>query len=105
MASNKCMKTAFKTSPVNLEERRNIDLRSGDIVKVHQKIQEKDKTRLQIFEGMVLARKHGTEAGATFTVRKVSAGYGIERIFPLYSPMIDKIEVTRRADVRKSKLY
>jgi len=82
-----------------------VDMRVGDTVKVYQKIQEKGKTRLQIFEGMVLARKHGTEMGGTFTVRKTSGGYGVERIFPLFSPMIDKIEVTRRAKVRRAKLY
>ncbi len=99
------MKTDFKISSANLTERRDLDLRSGDTVKVHQKIKEKDKTRIQIFEGMVLARKHGKEAGATFTVRKVSGGYGIERVFPLYSPSIEKIEVTKRAKTSKSKLY
>ncbi|MEI7777218.1 MAG: 50S ribosomal protein L19 [bacterium] len=100
------MKTATaKATAVNLEERKALDLRAGDTVKVSQKIQEKGKTRLQVFEGLVLARKHGTEAGGTFTVRKVSAGYGIERIFPLYSPLIDKIEIIRRAKVRRSKLY
>jgi len=100
------MKTAdIKISPINVADRKKLDLRSGDTVKVSQKIQEKGKTRIQIFEGLVLARKHGTEAGATFTVRKVSGGFGIERIFPLYSPLIDKIEVVRRAKVRRSKLY
>ena len=100
------MKTATaKATSVNLEERKALDLRAGDTVKVSQKIQEKGKTRLQVFEGLVLARKHGAEAGGTFTVRKVSAGYGIERIFPLYSPLIDKIEIIRRAKVRRSKLY
>ncbi len=100
------MKTATaKPTSVNLEERKALDLRAGDTVKVSQKIQEKGKTRLQVFEGLVLARKHGAEAGGTFTVRKVSAGYGIERIFPLYSPLIDKIEIIRRAKVRRSKLY
>ena len=100
------MKTAIaKTTSVNLDERKALDLRAGDTVKVSQKIQEKGKTRLQVFEGLVLARKHGKEAGGTFTVRKVSSGYGIERIFPLYSPLIDKIEIVRRAKVRRSKLY
>ncbi len=73
-------------SPVKTEERKNLDLRAGDTIKVHQKIKDGDKYRVQIFEGMVLARKHGTEAGATFTVRKVVDGIGVERIFPLYSP-------------------
>ena len=89
----------------NIAERKALDMKAGDTVKVHQKIQEKGKTRIQIFEGLVLARKHGAEAGATFTVRKTAGGYGVERIFPLYSPAIDKIEVTKRAKVRRSKLY
>jgi large subunit ribosomal protein L19 len=74
-------------------------------VRVWQKIVEKDKTRLQAFEGLVLARKHGKEAGATFTVRRVSSGVGVEKIFPLYSPVIDKIEVIKRSKVRRAKLY
>ena len=92
-------------SPVNIEERQKLDLRAGDTVKVWQKIQEKGKTRLQAFEGLVLARKHGTEAGATFTVRRVASGVGVEKIFPLYSPVIDKIDVLKRAEVRRAKLY
>jgi len=92
-------------SPVNVEQRRTLDIRSGDTVRVHLKIQEKGKTRLQVFEGLVLARKHGSEAGATFTVRRVSQGVGVEKIFPLYSPMIEKIEITKRSKVRRSKLY
>jgi len=88
-----------------MEARKNLDVRPGDTVRVMQKIKEGGKFRLQAFEGLVLARKHGTEAGATFTVRKVSGGVGVERIFPLYSPMIEKVEVTKRARVRRAKLY
>ena len=88
-----------------LQARKNLDLRSGDVVRVYVKIQEKGKTRNQIFEGLVLACKHGGETGGTFTVRKVSNGIGVERIFPLYSPAIDKIEIIRRSRVRQSKLY
>ncbi len=95
----------IKISPVNIKERKEIDIKSGDTVRVWQKIQEKGKTRLQAFEGLVLARKHGVEAGATFTVRRVSSGVGVEKIFPLYSPMIDKIEIIKRSRVRRSKLY
>lgn len=91
--------------PKELAPRKDLDIRSGDTVRVYVKIQEKGKTRIQMFEGLVLARKHGTEAGATFTVRKVSNGVGVERIFPLYSPMIDKIEIVKRSQVRRSKLY
>ena len=92
-------------SPVNIEERAKLDIRAGDTIKVWQKIVEKGKTRLQPFEGLVLARKHGTEAGATLTVRRVASGVGVEKIFPLYSPTIDKIEVLKRSKVRRAKLY
>lgn len=92
-------------SPINTKERGKIDMKSGDTVRVWQKIQEKGKTRLQAFEGLLIARKHGAEAGATFTVRKIASGVGVEKIFPLYSPVIDKIEIVRRAKTRRSKLY
>ena len=97
--------TGVTVSPVNMSERVDLGIRAGDTVRVHQKIQDKGKTRIQIFEGIVLARKHGTEAGATFTVRKVASGVGVEKIFPLYSPLIDKLEIVKRAKVRRSKLY
>jgi large subunit ribosomal protein L19 len=90
---------------VNIEERNKLDMRAGDTVKVWQKIQEKGKTRLQAFEGLVIAKKHGKEAGSTFTVRKVSNGVGVEKIFPLFSPVIDSIEVLKRSKVRRAKLY
>ena len=92
-------------SPVNMEERKALGIRPGDTIRVHQKIQDKGKTRIQIFEGLVLARKHGDEPGATFTVRKVASGVGVEKIFPLYSPLIDKLEIVKRAKVRRAKLY
>lgn len=93
-------------SPIDIEERKKTDIRPGDTVRVWQKIEEdKGKFRLQAFEGIILARKHGREAGGTFTVRKVVGGVGVERIFPLYSPMIDEIEMVRRAKVRRAKLY
>lgn len=101
----------IKISSVNIEERKKLDLRSGDTIRVTQKIIEKDKktgkpkTRLQDFEGLCLSVKHGKEAGGTFTLRKVASGVGVERIFPIYSPMIEKIEVTRRSKVRRAKLY
>ncbi len=89
----------------NVEERNKLDIRGGDTVRVSQKIIEKGKTRLQAFEGLVLAVKHGKSAGGTFTVRRVASGVGVERIFPIYSPMIDKIEIVKRARVRRAKLY
>lgn len=88
-----------------MEERQTLGIKAGDTVRVHQKIQDKGKTRIQVFEGLVLARKHGTEPGATFTVRKVASGVGVEKIFPLYSPNIDKIEIVKRSKVRRAKLY
>lgn len=96
---------AVVVSPVEMQARKELGLRAGDTVKVHQKIQDKGKTRIQIFEGLVLARKHGDEAGATFTVRKMVDGIGVEKIYPLYSPNIDKIEIVKRSMVRRSKLY
>src|SRR5580704_2202863 len=96
---------AVKVSPVDVESRAKLDIRAGDTVRVHQKIEEKGKYRIQIFEGLVLARKHGTEAGGTFTVRRSLSGVGVEKIYPLYSPMIDKIEIVKRSRVRRAKLY
>ena len=101
----KAAMTGVAVSPVNMEERKSLGLRAGDTVRVHQKIQDKGKTRIQIFEGLLLARKHGDEAGATFTVRKMSGGIGVEKIYPLYSPLIDKLEIVKRAKVRRAKLY
>jgi len=92
-------------TPVAVDERVKLGIRAGDTVRVHQKIIEKGKTRIQAFEGLVLAVKHGTEAGATFTVRAMMSGIGVEKIFPLYAPFIEKIEITRRSKVRRAKLY
>ena len=94
-----------------MEERKKLDIRSGDTVRVTQRIIEKDKktgkpkTRLQDFEGLCLAVKHGKESGGTITLRKIASGVGVERIFPIYSPMIEKMEVTKRSKVRRAKLY
>lgn len=105
----------IKFSPVDIEARKKLDFHAGDTVRVWSKILEEktdkkgksqgSKFRLQAFEGIVLARKHGTEPGATFTVRKIASGVGVERIFPLYSPMVDKVEVTKKARARRAKLY
>ncbi len=91
------------------EDIRN-SLKPGMIVKVHQKLQEKNtkgelKERIQIFEGIILAIKHGTEPGATVTVRKVSKGIGVEKIFPIHSPIVDKIELVRQMKVKQSRPY
>lgn len=112
------MKSGIVTSPVNMEERKGLGIRAGDTVRVWQKIEElkvgkaanKKETKVkqvrrQAFEGLVLAVKHGAEAGATFTVRKVASGVGVEKIFPLYAPSIEKIEILKRAPQRRAKLY
>lgn len=117
----------IKFSPVDMKSRQELNFKAGDTVNVWSKILEEktekkgdkkkgkgevhpadggaSKFRLQAFEGIVLARKHGTEMGATFTVRKIASGVGVERIFPLYSPMIGKIEITKKSRARRSKLY
>ena len=77
----------------------------GATVKVHQKIKEGDKERIQIFEGIVIARKHGKGISSTITVRKVVEGVGVERIFPVHSPALEKIEVVKTGKVRRAKLY
>ena len=112
------MKSSVIISPVDMQKRADLGLRSGDVVRVWQNIVElktakqankKEVTtknvRKQAFEGTILAVKHGTEAGATFTVRRIASGIGVEKIFPLYSPMIDDIEVLRRTRTRRAKLY
>ncbi|PIT90731.1 MAG: 50S ribosomal protein L19 [Candidatus Komeilibacteria bacterium CG10_big_fil_rev_8_21_14_0_10_41_13] len=85
------------------------EVKAGMTIKVHQKIKEKnpkgeEKERIQIFEGIVLSRKHGKESGATITVRKVSEGIGVEKVFPVYSPNVAKIEIVKTAKVKQSKL-
>ncbi|MDB5265366.1 MAG: ribosomal protein large subunit ribosomal protein [Parcubacteria group bacterium] len=92
-------------TPVKTAERTGLGIRPGDTVRVHQNIVEKGKSRTQVFEGLVIAVKHGTEAGATFTVRATMSGVGVERIFPLFAPFISKIEIVRRSKVRRAKLY
>ncbi len=80
------------------------DFKSGDTVKVHARIKEGDKERIQVFQGVVIRKRKG-KTGATFTVRKVSYGIGVERIFPLHSPAIDRIEIVTRGKVRQGRLY
>ncbi|HDI78595.1 MAG TPA: 50S ribosomal protein L19 [Desulfobacteraceae bacterium] len=80
------------------------DFKAGDTVRVHVRIKEGDKERIQVFEGLVIRRRRGG-TGATFTVRRVSYGIGVERIFPLHSPVIEKIEIVSRGKVRRARLY
>src|SRR3989344_9197701 len=81
------------------------EIRPGYLVRVDQKIKERDKERIQPFEGLVIAKKHGQGVNATITVRKISHGVGVERIFPLHSPLIEKIQVLKKYKVRRAKLY
>ena len=80
------------------------EFRAGDTLKVHVKVIEGTRSRVQVFQGIVI-RRHGGGIGETFTVRKISFGVGVERTFPLHTPVIDKIEVVTRGDVRRAKLY
>jgi large subunit ribosomal protein L19 len=96
-------------NPTDLVERPYLrddvpDFRAGDTVRVHVRVVEGERERVQVFEGVVI-RRRGSQLSETFTVRKVSFGVGVERTFPSHSPMIAKIEVTTRGDVRRAKLY
>ena len=98
--------TDQQIAPIDVEKRRESGFGVGDTVRVHQKIVEKDKTRIQVFEGTVISRKHGTEPGATFAVRRVGTdGIAVEKIFPLYAPTVDRIEVSQKIKTRRAKLY
>ena len=103
----------MRSKAIELVEQRNVtpevrgqvpEFRVGDTVRVHTKISEGDKERIQIFEGVVIRRKRG-HLSSTFTVRKVSYGVGVERIFPVYSPRIDKIEIIASGQVRRARLF
>lgn len=92
------------------KKEQELEIKPGMVVRVHEKIKEKnakgeEKQRIQVFEGIVIARKHGKETGATITVRKVSDGIGVEKIYPVNSPLIDKIEIKSKIKARQSKLY
>ena len=99
------MTSLIDTFTKSMRQESLLDIRPGDTVRVHQKIKEGSKERLQVFEGLVLARKHGKGINATITVRKISSGVGVERIFPIHSPSLDKIEVVKHSKVRRAKLY
>jgi large subunit ribosomal protein L19 len=81
------------------------DIKPGMTVKVHQKIKEGDKSRVQVFEGIVISRKHGSGPASTITVRKIASGVGVERIFPLHSPNVEKFEIVKTSKIRRAKLY
>lgn len=108
MAADKA-KTEAKENKQNTEKQALPELKPGMTVRVHQQITEMgpkgEKKRIQVFEGIILAKKHGNETGATITVRKVSDGIGVEKIFPIHSPNVVKIEPIKQARVRQSKLY
>ena len=108
-AKKQAKKTESKKSDKTLEEIK-IELKPGMTIRVYQKIKElnpkgEEKERLQYFDGMIIAHKHGREAGGTITVRKVTDGVGVEKIYPLNLPTITKIEIQKIAQVRRAKLY
>lgn len=96
----------MSTKTTSMSDNKKIpEINPGDVIKVFEKIKEKDKTRTQVFEGQVLAKKHGREPGATITIRRILDGVGVERIFPIFSPNIEKIEVVKKLKARRAKLY
>ena len=88
----------------NMPEKEAPSITVGDTVRVHLKVKEGNRERIQVFEGTVIAKKHGG-INETFTVRRISYGVGVEKVFPLYSPVIEKVETIRRGKVRRAKLY
>ncbi len=110
MAEDKKIKQDKKQEKTTQKKQVIPEIKPGMTIKVYQKIKElnpkgEEKERIQFFEGMVIARKHGKQAGATITVRKISDGVGVEKIFPLNLPTITKIEIKKQARVRRAKLY
>jgi len=100
------MKTELLSKIENEQLKTDIpDFSEGDTVTVHKKIKEGNKERIQLFKGTVIARDGRNGATATFTVRRVAYGEGVEKVFPLHSPMVDKIDIDRRGKVRRAKLY
>lgn len=81
------------------------NIRIGDVIKIHRRVKEGEKERTQILEGVVIARKHGSEPGSTLTIRRLASGVFVEMVFPIYSPQTEKIEVVKRQKVRRAKLY
>jgi len=98
-------KKAEKKDKPQVSKKELPEIKPGQTIKVHQKIKEGDKERIQVFEGMVIARKGGNTTSATMTVRKISEGIGVEKIFPIKSPQIAKVDIVKEGRVRRSKLY
>lgn len=99
------MSTKLENFKKEQEKSGLLEIQTGDSVRVSQKMKEGEKERTQVFEGLVIAKKHGQGIQATITVRKVVSGIGVEKIFPLHSPAIEKIELVKREKARRSKLY
>ncbi len=99
------MKQIVNFEQNSIKDKEIPELRTGQTVKIYQKIKEGDKERIQVFEGLIIAKKGNVGINANITVRKISNGIGVERIFPIYSPNIEKIEVVKMSKVRRAKLY
>ena len=110
MAEEKKVAKDSKKTKLKSEEKNIPELKPGMTIRVYQKIKElnikgEEKNRVQFFEGIIIAKKHGQETGGTITVRKISNGVGVEKIFPLNLPTIEKIEIKKKAKIRRAKLY
>ncbi|MCD4762359.1 50S ribosomal protein L19 [bacterium] len=110
MAEEKKVAKDSKKTKLKSEEKNIPELKPGMTIRVYQKIKElnikgEEKKRVQFFEGIIIAKKHGQETGGTITVRKISNGVGVEKIFPLNLPTIEKIEIKKKAKIRRAKLY
>ena len=99
------MKRVFDLTQLKIEKKKMPDFRVGDLVKVHRRVKEGNKERIQIIEGEIIVHKHGKEPGATITVRRVTLGVAVEMILPVYSPNTENIIIVKRQKVRRAKLY
>lgn len=99
------MNMTFNVTKEKIEMKKIPGIRIGDVIKIHRRVKEGEKERTQILEGVVIAHKHGSEPGATITIRRLASGVFVEMVFPIYSPQTEKIEIIKRQKVRRAKLY
>ncbi len=99
------MNKTFSITQEKIETKKFPEVKIGDVIKIYRRVKEGEKERTQVLEGVVIAHKHGTEPGATITIRRLASGVFVEMVFPVYSPQTEKIEVVKRQKVRRAKLY